>query len=173
MTPPPFGFAVPDLSIIQCIFTHIQNLLYLWHIQNSDIFKTSAIFRSLSDKLHCLWKIVPDCNYFCKELLFRPFQTLGRILGMPMYLQVPLSLQSYFTFCFRHIQTYSSIIQEHTHAYSQPCVSLPNSEPWSIPIIKHIQTPRYNHNTTLNIFTKARSWTFDTVLNNVSFIDAI
>ena len=53
---------------------------------------------------------------------------------------------------FRHIQ-------EHTHTYSEPCVSLPNSEPW------HIQTPRYIHNTILNIFTKAPSWTFDTVLN--------
>ena len=51
------------------------------------------------------------------------------------------------------------------HAYSEPCVSLVYSEPWDIPITKHIQTPCHIHNTILNIFTKARSWTFDTVLN--------
>ena len=71
-----------------------------------------------------------------------------------------LCLYNYFRFCFRQIQTYSGIVQEHTqehtHAYS---------EPWHIPITKHIQTPRYIHNTILNIFTKAPSCTFDTVLN--------
>ena len=66
-----------------------------------------------------------------------------------------LSLYSYSRFSFRHIQTYSSIIQEHTLAYSKP---------WPIPITKHIQTPRYIHNTILNIFAKAPSWMFDTVL---------
>ena len=76
-----------------------------------------------------------------------------------------LSLYSYFSFCFRHIQTYSSIIQEHTHAYSELCVCLAYSEPCHILITKHIQTQRYIHNTILNIFTKAPSWTFDTVLN--------
>ena len=76
-----------------------------------------------------------------------------------------LSLYSYFRFCFRHIQTYSRIIQEHTHAYSVPSVSLAYSEPWHILITKHIQTPRYIHNTIFNIFTKAPSWTFDAVLN--------
>ena len=67
-----------------------------------------------------------------------------------------LSLYSYFRFCFRHIQTYSSIVQEHTYAYS---------EPWHIRITKHIQTPRHIHNTMLKIFTKAPSWTLDTALN--------
>ena len=76
-----------------------------------------------------------------------------------MYLQVLLSLCSYFMFCFKHVQTYSNIIQEHTHAYSEHCLSLPNSEPW------HIQTPRYTHIIIFNIFTKASSWTFDAVLN--------
>ena len=76
-----------------------------------------------------------------------------------------LRLHSYFRFCFRHVQTYSSIIQEHTHAYSEPSVSLAYSKPWHISITKHIQTLRYIHNTILNIFTKAQSWTFDTVLN--------
>ena len=75
----------------------------------------------------------------------------------------------YFRFCFTHIQTYSSIIQDHTHTYSEPCVSLGYSKPWHIPITKHIQTLRYIHNTTLNIFTKAQSRTFDTNLNGPFF----
>ena len=81
---------------------------------------------------------------------------------------------SYCRFCFRRIQTYSSIIQEHTHAYSEPCVSLAYPEPWHNLITKHVQTPRYIHNTILNIFTKAPSWTFDKVLNApLSLKDAI
>ena len=59
---------------------------------------------------------------------------------------------------------YSSIIQEHTHAYS---------EPWHILVTKHNQTPRYIHNTILNIFTKASSWSFDKVLNAAPLKDAI
>ena len=64
---------------------------------------------------------------------------------------------------FRHIRA----LYEHTHVYSEPCVSLAYSEPWHIPITKHIQTPRY----ILNII----SWTFDTVPNvsRLSLIDAI
>ena len=81
-----------------------------------------------------------------------------------------LSLRSYFWFCFRDFLIYSSIIQEHTHheyahAYSEPSVFLAYSKPWHISITKHIQTLRYIHNTILNIFTKAQSCTFDTVLN--------
>ena len=76
-----------------------------------------------------------------------------------------LGLYSYFRFCFRHIQTYLSTIQEHTHAYSEPCVFLAYSEPWHIPVTKHIQISRYIDNTILNIFSKATSWKFDTVLN--------
>ena len=76
-----------------------------------------------------------------------------------------LSLYSSFRFCFRHVQTYSSIIQEHIHTQSQLSVSLAYSKPWHISITKHIQTLRYIHNTILNIFTKAQSWTFDAVLN--------
>ena len=72
-----------------------------------------------------------------------------------------LSLYIYFLYsCFRHIQTYSSIIQEHTHAYSEACVSVAYSKPWHVLITKHIQTPRYIYNTILNIFTKAPSWEF-------------
>ena len=74
-------------------------------------------------------------------------------------------MHSYFRFCFRHVLTYSSIIQEHTHAYSEPSVSLAYSKPWHISITKHIQTLRYIHNTILNMFTKAQSSTFDSVLN--------
>ena len=83
-------------------------------------------------------------------------------------------MYSYLRFCFRHIQTYSSILQQHTHAYSEPWVSLAYSEPWHILITKHIQTPRYLHNTILNIFTKTPSWTFNRVLDvsHLFFIDA-
>ena len=71
------------------------------------------------------------------------------IFGNVTTLQIILRneiLYSCFRFCFRHIRTYSSIVQEHTYAYS---------EPWHIPITKHIQTPR----TTilfiiLHVFTK-------------------
>ena len=49
--------------------------------------------------------------------------------------------------------------------YIQPCVSLAYSEPWDIFITRHVQTPRYIHNTILNFFTKAPSSTFETVLN--------
>ena len=65
---------------------------------------------------------------------------------------------------FRHVQAlFKSIL-----AYSEPYVPLVYSELWSIPIIKHIQTPSYIYNTILNIFAKAPSWTFDTVLNSFS-----
>ena len=70
-------------------------------------------------------------------------------------------LYIYLRFFFRHVQTYSSIIQEHTHAHSEPCVSLAYSEPWHILITNYTQTPWYIHNTILNIFTKAPFWTFD------------
>ena len=53
------------------------------------------------------------------------------------------------------MQTYSSIIEENTHADSETYVSLPNSGPWHIPGTKDI------HNTVLNIFKKASSWTLD------------
>ena len=74
-------------------------------------------------------------------------------------------MYSYFRFCFRHIQINSRIIQEHTHTYLVPSVSLAYPEPWHILITKHTQTLRYIHNTILNIFTKAPSWAFDKVLN--------
>ena len=56
-------------------------------------------------------------------------------------------------------------MQGSAHAYSEPCVSLAYSKIRHIPITKNIQTPRYIRNTILNIFTKAASWTFDTVLS--------
>ena len=56
---------------------------------------------------------------------------------------------------FRHIrELFKSIL---THKYLL--------YPWHIHITKHIQTPTYIHNTILNVFTKAPSWTLDTVLN--------
>ena len=65
-----------------------------------------------------------------------------------------LSWYSYFRLCFRHIQTYSSIIQEDTNVYSEPCVSLAYSEPCHILITRHFQIPRYIHNIILNISQK-------------------
>ena len=88
---------------------------------------------------------------------------------MSMYLQVLLSLYSYFRFCFRHVLTYLSIIQEHTHAYLKPSVSLAYSKPRHISITKHFQTLWYIHNTLLNIFSKAQSCTFHAVLNSPIF----
>ena len=73
-------------------------------------------------------------------------------------------------FCFRHIQTNWYIIQGSAHTYSEPCISLVYSKPRHIPVTKHIQTPRCIHNAILNIFTKAASWAFDTVLSAPSRI---
>ena len=84
---------------------------------------------------------------------------------MSMYLSVLLSLHSYFRFCFRHVQTYSSIIQEHIHALSEFSVSLAYSKPWHIPITKHIQTLRCIYNNHIKHFQKEQTWTFDTVPN--------
>ena len=106
-------------------------------------------------------------------------------------------------FCLRHIQTYSAFSQEHlsdtnwiqshnhlvhkrtlnhlaklailvhTDEYSQPCISVPYSEPCQFLITIHIQTLRYITNIILNIFTKVPSWTIDTFWMPLSFIDAI
>ena len=59
---------------------------------------------------------------------------------------------------FRHIQAlFKSVLRT---------LCIPGKfKPWNILIAKHIQTLRYIHNIILNIFTKALSWTFDTVLN--------
>ena len=61
----------------------------------------------------------------------------------------------------RHIQALFKSLLTHI----QNLMFLTYSEPWYIPITKHIQAPGYIHNTILNIFRKAPSWTFDTVLN--------
>ena len=82
-----------------------------------------------------------------------------------MYLYMLLSLHSCFRFCFRHVSTYSSIIQEHIHAYSKLSVSFSCSKPWHIPIPKRIQTQLYIQITILNIFTKAHFSTFDANMN--------
>ena len=63
-----------------------------------------------------------------------------------------VSLYICFRLCFRHIQTYSSVFQEHTHGYT---------EPWDIPITKYIGTQWYIHNTRLKTLTKAPSRTFE------------
>ena len=59
----------------------------------------------------------------------------------------------------------SSIIQEHTRAHSEFSVSMTYSKPCHISITRHFQALRYIHNTILNIFKKAQSCTFHTVLN--------
>ena len=89
----------------------------------------------------------------------------GRILNTLIYLQV-LLVDTYL------LQACSDIFKHYSRAYSRLSefsVSLAYSKPWHIPITKHIQTLRYIHNTTLNIFTKAQSRTFDTNLNGPFF----
>ena len=118
------------------------------------------IFRTLSDILYCLWKIVADYNYFCRTLLLRPFQMFGSInLGSsPSVLGSDSGM-------FRHIQSLFKSIFTHIQELS---VFLAYSKLQNIPITKHIQTLRYIHNTILNNFTKARSWP-DAVLNATLF----
>ena len=67
---------------------------------------------------------------------------------------------------FRYIRALLKSIL--THVKNHVCI--PGiSKPWHNPIIKHIQ--RHIYNTVLNIFSKAPSWTFDTILNAlISFI---
>ena len=60
-------------TVVNAPILLIETLLYPWHIQNPDMFKRLTVFRSLSDLLQCLWKTVSGYNYFCKELLVRPF----------------------------------------------------------------------------------------------------
>ena len=104
--------------------------------------------------------ILKTLEYFCRTLLFRPFLMFGRTCVKTCYLACTV-----ITFCFSRIQRNLSIIQGSAHAYSEPYVSLVYSKPWHVPITKHIQTPRYIHNTILSIFTKAACWVFDTVLS--------
>ena len=89
----------------------------------------------------------------------------GRILSTPMYPTV--CIYNCYLACtvvlgsassiFRHIQALFESILTHIQNLAT------NSEPW------HIQTARCIHNTILNIFGKAPSWTFDTVLNRLFY----
>ena len=56
-------------------------------------------------------------------------------------------------------QAYLDISKHYSriYAYSESCLPLTNSESWCICITKHIHTPRYIHNTILNIFTKSKA----------------
>ena len=152
-------------ALFRSIFTHIQNFLYPWYIQNLDIFKSSTIFRSLSNILWCLWKIVQAIISFAGPSFLDHLRCFGRILNTLIYLQV-LLVDTYL------LQACSDIFKHYSRAYSRIfrifCV-LGIFKPWHIPITKHIQTLRYIHNTTLNIFTKAQSRTFDTNLNTPLF----
>ena len=62
---------------------------------------------------------------------------------------------------FGHIRALFKSILTHIQSLLYPW-HIQNSD---IHITKHIQAPSYIQNTSLNIFTKAPSWTFDTVLN--------
>ena len=139
------------------------------HVRNQDIFIIRKIFRTL--EYSKVRRHLNPCQTYCK-VFRKKFQAviifaerffldhircLAGFLNVPIYLQMLLGLYSLFRFYFRHIQTYSSIIREHTHAYTEPCVYLAYLGPWYIPITKHIQTPWYTHNTILNFFAKAPS----------------
>ena len=130
--------------------THIQNLLYPWHIQNSDIFKSSRVSRSLSDMFQAI-------IIFARSSFLDHFKCLSRF-------QIRLCIHKRY-YVYTVILGSVSGIFRHIQASPEACVSLQYSEPWHIPITKHFQTLWYIHNTILNIFAKAPSWTFDTVLN--------
>ena len=49
------------------LFIHIHNAR---HNQNSGIFKSSAVFRFLSNILYSTWKRAPGHNFFCRTLDF-------------------------------------------------------------------------------------------------------
>ena len=90
-----------------------------------------------------------------------------------------LSLYIYFRFCFRHVQTFKFYSRAHSRIFR--ISSLPDIfrtqhtgrklnvyKTFSLRPVsmrKHIQTPRYIHNTILDISIKASSQAFDTVLN--------
>ena len=63
---PPPSAAVPWIVNVRERKPRQKKYIY---IQNPDIFKSSTVFRFLSDISSCLWKIVPGCNYFCRTLL--------------------------------------------------------------------------------------------------------
>ena len=150
------------LSIIQeYIHTYSEPSLSLVYLEPRHIQKFDNIQISVR---HI---VVPLGNSSRLQLFLQDAhsQTIAWWDSKYAYVQVLLGLHSYCWFCFRHIQTYSGIIQDHIHAYLELSVSLAYLKPWDIPITKYIQTLRYTHNTILNIFTKAQSWTFDANLN--------
>ena len=118
-----------------------------WHIRKPDIFIIRGIFRTLkySKILRYLHPCQSKRSFLDHFRCLTIWQDSKYTHFLALFTQVLLSLYIYCRFCFRHIQIYSSIIQEHN--------------------TKYIQTTRYIHNTILNIFTRAPSWTFDTVLN--------
>ena len=91
----------------------------------------------------------------------------GRILNTPMYLQVLLSLQSSASVLgsasdiFRHIQALFKNIFTHSETF---CV-LSIFKTLAFYYHKAYLNLWYIPDTMLNIFTKAQSWKFDSVLN--------
>ena len=112
-----------------------------WQIRNPDIFIICGLFRTFkSVKYSKVPQYLHPCQIFCNVLI---------VLGYNQFLLNPPSqtildfqqdsecpyvsmnatyLQSNFRFCFRHIQSYLSIIQVHIHTYSKPFLSLAYSE---------------------------------------------
>ena len=128
-------------ALFKSMFTHYtESSLSLSYSEHRHIQKFDGV-RCLSDILQCFWKMA-----FARSSFSDHFRCLaGFSIRLCIY-KCCLACIFSFRFCFRDIQIYSSIIQEHTHAYSELCVSLLNSEPW------HTQAPKYIHNTILNIF---------------------
>ena len=115
-------------------------------------------------KTFIILDILKTLEYFCRTLLFRPFLMFGRILNMPVRQNVLLSLHSYYVLFQPYSEKFKHYSRECSRIFRTLCIS-GIFKTWYVPITKHIQTPRYIHNTILSIFTKAASWVFDTVLS--------
>ena len=155
-----------------------------WYVRNPDIFIIRGIFSAL--EYLKIRRYLDPCQTYCKifgkkvqaVIIFAGHSFLDhfRCLAGFMYLQMLLCMYSNFRFCFGQDQAYSSIIQEHTHAYfltMYPCVSLEYSKPWHISIPNHIQIPRYIYNTLLNIFTKLHLGRLIQFWTRLSLLDAM
>ena len=134
---PPFLFGPPRLLLIRfnvgrlenthtdarvsvvSTFTHIQNPLYPWHIQNIEIFKIPAVFRFLSDILQCLWKLV-----FARSSFLDHFRCLAgfsiRLCIYKCYLACTVILGS-ISCIFRHIQALFKSILTYIEHFVYPC----------------------------------------------------
>ena len=90
-----------------------------------------------------IWKLVPGYNCFCRTLILRLYLDVWQNSKYTpciykCYLAWTVILGS-ASGIFRHIRPLFKSI----HTYSELCVSLVYSEPWHVPVTKHIQIPRY------------------------------